>query len=162
MLSTWGIAIDRNCTTTTTTACVLYLADDTAIRSLDTSTGQVTTLAGNTYGGTGSSNGVGDQAFFNQLSAITMHKDPGSVGPGVVWVADGRNGNPVIRRFDIATRTVTAVAGQTAASGLVDGIGSAAKFNALPALSVIKDGKTLYVIDKVQTDRGDFVIRRVT
>ena len=158
-LDTRGIAIDRNCTS----ACVLYLADYYAIRSLDTTTGQVTTLAGNSYGGSGTANGVGAVAFFNQLSAITLHKDPGVVGPGVLWVADGRNGYPVIRQFDIATRTVTSVAGNTAATGLVNGTGSAAAFNVLPALSVIKDGKTLYVIDSSQlSPYFSAVIRRVT
>ena len=158
-LDTRGIAIDRNCTS----ACVLYLADYYAIRSLDTTTGQVTTLAGNSYGGSGTANGVGAAAFFNQLSALTVFKDPGSVGPGVVWVADGRNGNPVIRQFDIASRTVTSVAGNTASTGLVDGIGSAAKFNVLPAISVTSDGKTLYVIDnRQQLPYNDPAIRRVT
>ncbi|CAB4965455.1 MAG: hypothetical protein F2842_12355 [Actinobacteria bacterium] len=158
-LDTRGIAIDRNCTS----ACVLYLADYFAIRSLDTTTGQVTTLAGNNYGGSGTANGVGNTAFFNQLSAITMHKDPGSVGPGVVWVADGRNGNPVIRQFDIASRTVTSVAGNTASTGLVDGIGSAAKFNVLPGISVTMDGKTLYAIDSAQpSPYFRPVIRKVT
>lgn len=158
-LDTRGIAIDRNCTS----ACVLYLADYFAIRSLDTTTGQVTTLAGNNYGGSGTANGVGNAAFFNQLSALTVFKVPGSVGPGVVWVADGRNGNPVIRQFDIASRTVTSVAGNTASTGLVDGIGSAAKFNVLPAISVTMDGKTLYAIDSSQpSPYFSPVIRRVT
>ena len=158
-LDTRGIAIDRNCTS----ACVLYLADYYAIRSLDTTTGQVTTLAGNTYGGSGTANGVGAAAFFNQLSAITVFKDPGSVGSGIVWVADGRNGNPVIRQFDIASRTVTSVAGNTASTGFVDGIGSAAKFNVLPGISVTMDGKTLYAIDSSQpSPYFRPVIRKVT
>jgi hypothetical protein len=80
-----------------------------------------------------------------------------------VWVADGRNGNPVIRQFDIASSTVTSVAGSTASTGLVDGTGSAAAFNVLPALSVIKDGKTLYVIDSSRpSPYFKPVIRKVT
>ncbi|CAB5036385.1 MAG: hypothetical protein F2911_08165 [Actinobacteria bacterium] len=151
-LDTIGIAIERNCTG----SCILYLADMAAIRSFDTTSGQVTTLAGNTNGVLGTTNGVGSAALFNELSSITM------AGPGALWVSDGRIGNPVIRRFDIASRTVSAVAGSTSDRGLVDATGSAATFNEIYAIAVTKDGTRLYVTDRFLNGYVDGAIRKVT
>lgn len=93
-----------------------------------------TTIAGNgTYG---SANGTGSQASFNGVSGVAIDKT------GNVFVADF--GNNLIRKISRTGEVVTFAGNGINAS--VDGIGTAASFNAPYGLAVDKDGN-IYVAD---------------
>ena len=117
----------------------LYVADrlNHAIRRVNIATRGVGTFAG-TMLASGSADGVGAAARFSQPTGI--------VAVGVhLYVVDG--GNRTIRRIAIATGEVTTLAGSPAAGGTgnVDGIGSAARFDA--PRGITSDGANLYVTD---------------
>jgi len=103
------------------------------IRKIVISTGVVTTLAGT--GSSGSSNGTGTSASFNQPSGITT---------------DGTNlflaehNNNLIRKIVISTGVVTTLAG-TGSSGSANGTGTSASFN--NPYGITTDGTNLYVGD---------------
>jgi streptogramin lyase len=125
----------------------LYIADtdNHTIRRLDPATGAVTTLAGSA-GNSGSDDGTGSAARFNQPAGIASD---GSY----LYVADTYY-NHTIRRLDPATGAVTTLAGSAGNSGSDDGTGSAARFF-LPA-GMAFGGSHLYV-----SDAGNSTIRRV-
>jgi DNA-binding beta-propeller fold protein YncE len=141
---TWplGVAVDSAGTTA-------YVAEGTGgcgIRQINLATGATTTLAG---GATcGYADGVGEAARF-QPGGIAV------TGDGTVaFVAD--QGSNTIRRIDIASRTVTTLAGLAGAYGYDDGIGSAARFYNPSWVAVDAAGTTVFV-----TARWDAAIRMI-
>ena len=89
------------------------------VRHIVIATGVVTTLAGN---GAGSADGVGTWATFNQPRGIALSPD------GTYALVTDRL-NYRVRRLDMASKTVTTVAGST--EGFVDGTGTNAKFSSI-------------------------------
>nr|BDT27845.1 hypothetical protein BHI3_13110 [Bacteriovorax sp. HI3] len=69
---------------------------------------------------TGSSDGIGTAASFNQASGIAKLGDD-------LYISDSRNNT--IRKLSLSTRQVTTVAGSSSAMGNSDGIGSGALLN---------------------------------
>ena len=130
----------------TTDGTNLFVADrnNHTIRKIVIATGQVTTLAGQA-GITGTADGTGSAAQFNQPAGITTDGTN-------LYVTD--RGNEIIRKIVIATGQVTTFAGQANNFGSADGIGTAAQFNTLGYLTT--DGTNLYV-----SDFGNNTIRKV-
>ena len=93
----------------------------------------VTTVAGT--GSSGSANGTGTSASFNEPKGITTDGT-------ILYVAD--NSNHLIRKIVISTGVVTTLAG-TGYNGSSKGTGTAASFN-LPE-GITTDGTNLYVGD---------------
>jgi len=124
----------------------LYVSDtmNNTIREVVISTGAVTTLAG-TAGVTGSLDGIGSAALFNQPRLPTV------LGTAL-YVADSMNNT--IRKVVISTGAVTTLAGTAGVAGSVDGIGSAALLNQPRAIGT--DGANLYV-----SDTGNNTIRQI-
>jgi sugar lactone lactonase YvrE len=124
----------------------LYIADslNRNIRQVDIGTGAVTTVAGSNYGGTGvvrtvcSIDGVGMGARFTTPFDVI----PG--GDGNLYVSD--IDAHVLRKIDIATGTVTTLAGSPNAPGVADGVGPTARFNGPGSLTTDGAGH-LYVAD---------------
>jgi hypothetical protein len=121
----------------TTDGSYLYVVDagNNTIRKIEISTGIVSTLAG-TAGITGSNDGIGAQASFNNPSGIT------SDGANL-YVSD--ENNDTIRKIVISTGNVTTLAGTVGISGSNDGTGTSASFN--HPEDVTTDGLNLYVAD---------------
>ncbi len=92
----------------------------------------VSTFSGPTPG----FDGIGLEAVFRSPYAVTTDGK-------TLYVAD--SGNHTIRKIDIATRTVTTLAGSVGVAGTIDGTGSAARFNY--PLGITSDGKNLFVSD---------------
>lgn len=113
----------------------LYVVDsyNNTIRKMDLSTGVVSTLAG-MVGSTGVADGIGTAAKFARPSGITT---------------DGSNlfvTEPLshtIRKVVIATGQVSTFAGAYGEQGLVDGVGTNARFYSPEGITT--DGKSLYV-----------------
>ena len=130
----------------TTDGTNLYVADygNHTIRKIVIATGEVTTLAG-TAGSSGSADGTGTAALFNNPLGIASDVND-------VYVAD--SGNHTIRKIVIATGEVTTLAGTAGSSGSADGTGTAALFNN-PA-DIASDGTNLYIADS-----GNHTIRKI-
>jgi hypothetical protein len=114
----------------------LYVTDIQTIRKVVIATAEVTTLVG-TPGVYGTADGTGASAAFTELEGIALD------GQGNLFVTDvyGRN----IRRVEIATGTVTTLAGSGAIVS-VDGVGTAASFYA--PFGMTYDGAgNLYLFD---------------
>ncbi len=124
----------------------IYVADTTnnLIRKVTTG-GLVTTLAG-LSGVSGSSDGVGNLALFNQPGGVAVDN------VGNVYVAD--TGNSTIRRIS-SNGTVVTIAGLPGIAGHKDGAGIEAWFNQPRDLCVSPAG-FLYV-----ADTGNASIRRI-
>jgi hypothetical protein len=124
----------------------VYVADagNNTIRKIVIATGEVTTLAG-TAGSSGSSDGTGTAALFNNPSEIA------SDGTNL-YIADA--GNNTIRKIVIATGEVTTLAGTAGSSGAADGTGTAALFN--NPLGIATDRTNLYI-----ADAGNNTIRKI-
>ncbi len=124
----------------------LYVADqgNNMIRRIDIASAEVTTLAGSADS-RGSADGTGSAARFDTPSGIT------SDGTSL-YVAEYEN--HTIRRIDIATGTVTTLAGSAGSSGSADGTGSAARF--YHPIEITSDGTSLYIVDM-----DNFTIRRI-
>ncbi|MBI5691469.1 MAG: immunoglobulin domain-containing protein [Verrucomicrobia bacterium] len=124
----WGLAVDRN--------GVLYVADsgNHVIRRIGTD-GVVSTLAGSP-GNTGSGDGVGAAARFNEPRGVTVD------AAGNVYVAD--YGNNVLRMIT-PSGTVSTLAGAAGISGDIDSVGAAARF--YYPTDVVADGTTVFVVD---------------
>jgi YVTN family beta-propeller protein len=106
---------------------------------MDLSSNAVSTIAGRAF--PSSSDGVGDAAGFYAPKAVAVSPDGKTL-----YVSD--SGNNMIRKIDLATKTVTTVAGKGAlASGMDDGIGSAASFREPRGLAITQDGSILFVAD---------------
>lgn len=123
----------------------VYVADKTSntIRKI-TPAGSVTTLAGSP-GVSGSADGIGAAATFNQPTAIAVNAS------GDLYVADN---NSVIRKIS-AAGVVTTFAGAAGRVGSSDGPGNVASFRFAQGLAVDAAGN-LYVADS-----GNDLIRRV-
>jgi hypothetical protein len=120
---------------------VVYVVDlyANAVRAIDAS-GKISTIAGE-LGVAGTSDGVGPAAHFKFLAGQFGGAGITTDHAGHLYVSDG--GNYAIRKIDIATGTVTTVAGGT--SGTTNGKGKAAKFMAPCGLAV--SGNMLYIVD---------------
>ena len=125
----------------------LYIADsgNNTIRKIVIATVEVTTLAG-TAGSSGSANGTGTAALFNNPLGIATDRTN-------LYIAD--SGNNTIRKIVIATGIVTTFAGKAGSSGSADGTGTAALFNNPVGVATV--GAVLYV-----GDTGNNTIRKIT
>jgi hypothetical protein len=134
-----GVAVDG--------AGNVYVADsgNNAIRKI-TPTGVVTTLAG-TAGSTGSTDGTGAAARFNDPSGVAVD------GAGNLYIADTRN--DIIRKITPAG-AVTTLAGMAGMTGSTDGTGAAARFDSPSGVAVDSAGN-IYV-----ADTGNSTIRKIT
>ena len=125
----------------------LYVSDNTTIRKIVISTGQVTTIAGSPINGFGYADGIGVLAQFSAPTGITTDGTS-------LYITDSSN----IRKIDLATALVTTLAGPNNAICLVspggacpggvavDAVGTAARFAGLGGIAT--DGKKLYVSDR--------------
>ena len=123
-----------------TDGTLLYISEQNGhtIRVFDTGTGDVTLLAG-MYSTTGTADGVGDAARFNDPRGLALD---GST----LYVAD--HSNHIIRSIALGTDTVTTIAGTAGTSGSTDDTtGTSATFNGPDGLAMY--GTTLYVADKL-------------
>ncbi|MFA5995045.1 MAG: hypothetical protein WCW27_02315 [Patescibacteria group bacterium] len=145
----------------------LYVADrwNHRIRVVDVATGYVSYLtgAGMINGNGNKNNGYAEGkacldeftaaksgcAYFNQPAGIVLSADE-----KYLYVADA--GNEVIRKVNIATGVTALVAGKPQQSGLVNGVGEAARFNTPWSMVANKDVTKLYI-----TDRDNHVVRRL-
>lgn len=125
----------------------VYVADsgNAVIRKIAVD-GTVTTLAG-TAGSTGTADGTGATARFNQPSGIVVDS------AGTLFVGDTYN--QTVRKVT-AAGVVTTLAGLAGVSGTADGTGTAASFNQPRGLCVDVSGN-LYVADTANSS-----IRKVT
>lgn len=124
----------------------LYITDyeSNAIRKMVIATGAVTTFAGK-MGTLGSVDGKGAAARFASPYGIA------SDGSNL-YVAD--SGNRTIRKIEIATGSVSTLAGAAGVSGSTNGLGSAARFS--EPRGITSDGYNLYV-----SDAGNNTIRKI-
>lgn len=101
----------------------LFVADtsNSTIRKIVLSTASVTTLAGSP-GNYGTADGTGAAARFHFPTDLAVD------GAGNLFVAD--TNNHTVRKLVIATGEVTTLAGSAGTAGSLDGVGSAAQFNA--------------------------------
>lgn len=115
----------------------LYVADsgNHTIRKIVIATVEVTTLAG-TAGSSGSADGTGTAALFNNPLGIATDRTN-------LYIAD--SGNHTIRKMVIATGVVTTLAGKAGSSGSANGTGTAALFNNPAGITAV--GAVLYVGD---------------
>ncbi len=115
----------------------LYVADwlNETIRVVDTTTGGTTTLAG-AAGQYGTSDGIGAAARFGGPMGLALD------GKGNLYVAD--DASNVIRRVELATRTVTTISGAPGVAGYADG--ASAKY-AVPASLAYDPAGFLYIAD---------------
>jgi sugar lactone lactonase YvrE len=126
----------------------LYVADTNSntIRKVVIATGEVTTFIG-TPGNFGNQDGVGNAA------TLAIPTGLASDGAGNLYVVDLVN--DTVRKIEIATATVTTIAGSPQAAGFADGVGAAARFSGPEG--VASDGAgNLYVADTFNA-----VIRKV-
>ncbi len=114
------------------------------IFKVNLSTGSSVILAGR-LGATGSTDGTGAAARFNNPSGITTDGTN-------LFVSD--NGNHTIRKIVISSAVVTTLAGTAGASGSTDATGSSARFNA--PFGITTDGTNLFV-----SDFGNETIRKI-
>jgi Tol biopolymer transport system component len=126
----------------------VYVADTSnhTVREVDPTTGVVTTIAG-LAGVSGTANGTGASARFNQPFGIAQSS-------GSLYVADTYN--HTLRMINPGTGIVTLLAGIPGNFGSADGTGTSATFNFPVAVAAADDG-TLYV-----ADRGNHTVRKVT
>ena len=96
----------------------IYIGDAGAVRRLDVTTNEVTTVAGQARWWTGNVDDVGTAAKFGTAWSVALD------GQGGLYVSDFSNNT--IRKIDLATRRVTTVAGQAGSSGFDNGKGTAA------------------------------------
>jgi sugar lactone lactonase YvrE len=134
-----GVAVDENGN--------VYVADtgNNTIRRI-TPAGVVSTLAG-IAGSTGSADGYGSVAMFNQPRGVAIDKS------GNVYVAD--SSNSTIRKITPAG-VVSTLAGSPGTSGSADGIGSAANFSYPHGVAVDASG------DVYVADTNNRAVRKVT
>ena len=110
-----GIALNND-----GTFALIADTDNHTIRTIDISSDEVATIAGNA-GVAGNNNGAGTDARFNAPQSVVISADE-----TFAIIAD--TDNHIIRRLDLTTREVTTLAGQPGVMGDDDGGGSAARF----------------------------------
>jgi len=127
--SPWGITVDRS--------GVLFVSDNqnNAIRRI-TPAGAVSTLAGSATGASGSQDGTGGAARFDQPRGLSIDAS------GNVFVMD--YGNSTVRRVSLAG-AVTTVAGSAKIIGDADSVGATARF--YDPTDVVSDGNSLFIVD---------------
>ncbi len=129
----------------------LYVTDwkNHLIRKIVIATGAVSTIAGQT-GITGASDGIGTAATFKYPNGIVFNG-------GNLFIAESQfpSGNNTIRKLELATGSVTTIAGAAGISGSTDGVGSDARFYFPRGLTFV--GVNIYV-----TDNGNDTIRMLT
>jgi DNA-binding beta-propeller fold protein YncE len=125
----------------------VYVANsrNNTVEAIDATTKSLRVVAGKLFQ-EGSNDGVGDAARFNSPDGMTINGQD-------LYLCDTNNSD--IRKINVASGTVTTVAGTANIGGTEDGIGSAAHFN-LPT-QIATDGTSLYVADS-----GNSAIRRIT
>jgi hypothetical protein len=125
----------------------LYVADsgNNTIRKIIIASGKVTIFAGSANGDSGSDDGIGTTARFNNPLGVTTDGTN-------LYIAD--YGNHTIRKIVIASRMVTTLAGTAGSYGANDGTGTAAGF--YNPFSIATDGTNLYV-----ADYGNHTIRKI-
>jgi hypothetical protein len=113
---------------------IYFTALGSALGSVDLSTHDVATLAGQPGGG-----------YLDGPGSMARFRDPRGLAAanGQIYIADA--GNQVIRKYDLQTGVVSTLAGVPGARGLVDGPSGVALFNS-PS-SVCVQGNNLYVAD---------------
>ena len=119
----------------------LYVADsrNNMIRKIDLATKTVSTIAGHSFPSSG--DGVGKEAGFETPRGLAISPDGKTL-----YVAD--SGNNAIRKIDLATNTVTTLAGAgKLMSGSADGVGVQATFHEPRSLAISGDGQVLYIAD---------------
>ena len=121
----------------TTDGTNLFVSDTNnhTIRKIEISTGIVTTVAG-TAGTSGTADGTGSGAHFNHPDGITTDGT-------TLFIADWYN--HAVRKLNIATGTVSTIAGSIGFGGAADGVGSSAKFNWPQGITTT--GTDLFVAD---------------
>lgn len=125
----------------------IYIADtgNDMIRKI--SSNSVESIAGANHRGR-YRDGVGANARFNNPEGLAITQDGKTL-----YVADSRNN--MIRKVDLATKTVSTIAGHTFPSS-GDGVGKEAGFETPRGVALSPDGKTLYVADS-----GNNMIRKI-
>jgi hypothetical protein len=120
-----------------TNGVVLFVADpgNSTVRSVDLTTREVRTLAG-LAGSPGYADGNAASARFSGPYALAY-------GNGFLYVAD--TGNRVLRSIDLSSMEVGTVAGLAGSGGILDGIGSAARFLSVRSMAYL-DG-SIYMGD---------------
>ncbi len=129
----------------------LYVTDtgNQTIRSISLTTGEVKTIAGSS-GKFGFADGTGPSSRFNDPDGIIA--DPSGT---FLYVAD--TSNHAIRKLDIATHSVTTLAGQPGFLGFVDGPGRTARFDHPAGIAIDRSGTFLYL-----TDASNQAIRKIS
>jgi sugar lactone lactonase YvrE len=137
----------------TTDGTNLYVAEwgNSTIRCIALSSNIVTTLAG-IAGNSGSDDGIGAAARFCCPTGITIEG-------AYLYVSDCVN--DTIRRIEIATGTVTTIAGTSGQSGSVDGYGTGALFSYMSG-GLASDGSSLYISDGVTIRKLNYLSREVS
>lgn len=129
----------------TTDGRSVYLVDsyNNTIRTIDISTGAVSTLAGK-VGVAGIEDGIGEAASFNLPGDLTTDGEN-------LYVTEPYS--HTVRKIVISTREVTTIAGMPGVSGASDGTGIDARFDS--PYGIATDGKYLYVASA-------HLVRRIT
>ena len=117
-----------------TDSCIYFGDNTTILRKFNIITGVVTTLAGTSSAG--ASDGVGTNATFTNIRGLALD------GLGNIYVSDLTR----IRRYVIATNTVSTVIGNATAT-CTDGTGTSATIVAVLGVVCDPTGSTLYFID---------------
>jgi sugar lactone lactonase YvrE len=115
----------------------LYVTDNQTVRRIELATRRVTTIAGSP-GVTGSNDGVGAAALFDQPSALACD------GAGNLYVADSFNAT--VRRIVLATGQVTTEIGRASQYGVVLGPLASARLNGPEGLAAGPAG-SLFITD---------------
>jgi sugar lactone lactonase YvrE len=117
----------------------LYIADqgNNAIRILNISTGEVTTLAGQLDRSAGSTDGTGTSASFNNPSGV-------AADGSYLYVTDSLN--YTVRKITLAGAQVTTIAGTVGNRRAANGTGLSARFGSL-SLGILIMNENLYVSD---------------
>ena len=126
---------------------VLYVADDSSLRSIVLSSGTVTTLAGSP-GTIGTAGGAGAAVRFTNLTSVAW---VASGGPTGLYLTDITR----VRLLNPALGSVTSIAGTAPTTGSTDGAGSAALFKNPSGLS--SDGASSVYL----ADAGNQTLRKI-
>jgi hypothetical protein len=124
-------------------------SENRVIRKIAIATGAVTTAAGTPA--TGCADGPAATALF--LNPVGVTTDGLNL-----FVADA--GNYTIRKIEIATGTVTTLAGSPGQAGITDATGPAARFQYLQGITT--DGASLYVTDSARVRKVEIATGVVT